>query len=358
MSAPEDTRIARFLFETIGTSVTDFINDGSATMIGIIGPVATSLLVIYVLLWGAAMASGQISEPFTDGMKRIVRMCVLIGFALTVGLYQGVIADFFKEAPMWLASQMTIPGAESFSDTDSMAAMLDNCLGKGFEVAQKPWDLGMEKNDAGTVGITGEGLAFQGLSIVLYVIVVIMVSVTAGLVFVAYMALALLLAIGPLFILMAIFPQTQRWFEVWLGQAVNYMILFLLLALASGLLFAMLEGYLDNLVGQDINEVLMVTLKAVGLSIAMLGVLLQMNSVAAALGGGAAIQASNVAGKLAGMGMGVASAGEAMFGRHRKAWETANDPARSNARRAVDSVKSGGARARQMFQKRNTLQGT
>lgn len=354
----QDTRIARFLFDRIGTSVQEFVNEGSATMIGIIGPVAVSLLTIYVLLWGVAMASGQISEPFTDGMKRIIRMCIIVGFALTVGIYQGTVADLFKEAPMELASQMTMPGGQAVDDTDSMALLLDNTLAKGFKVAEKPWDLGVEKNNQSMMGISGEGLAFQGLAIFLYIIVVIVVAVAAGLVFVAYMALAILLAIGPLFIMMAIFPATQRWFESWLGQVVNYGIMFLLVALACGLLFTMLDTYFSDLAVQTLNEALMATLKAVGLTIAMVGVLLQMNSVASALAGGASIQAANVAGKLAGMGMAVASGGRTalMTGAAFRAGMKGErfDKFKTDSERLGGAIRTGMEMARRRFSGSNT----
>lgn len=355
---PQDTRIARFLFDRIGTSVQTFINDGSSTMIGIIGPVAVSLLTIFVLLWGVAMASGQISEPFTDGMKRIIRMCIIVGFALTVGIYQGTVVDLFKEAPMELASQMTMPGGQAVDDADSMALLLDNTLAKGFLVAKKPWDLGTQADEESTFGISGDGIGFHLLSIMLYIIVVIIVAVAAGLVFVAYMALAILLAIGPLFIMMAIFPATQRWFESWLGQVVNYGLMFLLVALACGLLFAMLDSYFSDLSIQSLDETLMVTLKAVGLSIAMMGVLLQMNAVAGALGGGAAIQASNMAGKLAGIGFATAAAGRTgiMSGLALRAGLKGKsfDRHKSDSERLGGAVRTGMEMARRRFTGSNT----
>lgn len=357
--AEGDTRIAGFIFDRIGTSVVEFINEGSSTMIGIIGPVATSLLVIYVLLWGVAMASGQISEPFTDGMKRIIRMAVIIALALTAGIYQGTVADFFRTAPLELASQMTIPGATPVSDVDGMADMLDASMNKGFKVARKPWDAGDERNQASTFGISGEGLAFMGLAIMLYVIVVLVVAVAAGLVFVAYVSLAILLAVGPLFILFAIFPQTQRWFEAWLGQAVNYAVMFVLVALAAGLLFSILDAYFADLQTQSLSETLITTLKAIGLSVAMIGVLLQMNSVAAALGGGAAAQATGVAGKLAGAGMAAAMPAASMARGAVSGFRGKELAAATNARGAGHAAGRGmKAMARRTFSSRNTVQGT
>ncbi len=65
MAAP-GTQIAGFLLDQTLTTVQAYVNTASAKMIQIIAPVAATLLIIYVLLWGAAMAAGQISEPFTD----------------------------------------------------------------------------------------------------------------------------------------------------------------------------------------------------------------------------------------------------------------------------------------------------
>ncbi len=359
MASPfNDTRIVRFLFDQIGASVEQFINSGSADMIGIIGPVAVSLLTIYVLLWGVAMASGQISEPFTDGMKRIVRICIIVGFALTVGIYQGTVVQLFKEAPVELASMMTMPGSSGeFTDNDTFAKMLDDCLAKGFEVAAKPWDKGTELHAESWAGISGEGMAFQVISIMLYLIAVIIVAIAAGIVFVAYMALAILLALGPLFILMAIFPATQRWFESWLGQVVNYGLLFLLMALATGLLFTVLEDYFSKLTVMTLNEVLMATLKAIGLSIAMSGVLLQLNSVAAALAGGAAMNAAGVAGKLAGMGMAAVTGGAAAAGMTRAAYAGARGRDTPSALTNRDYANKAGGAVRagyEMARKRHT----
>lgn len=353
-TAPEDTRIARFIFDRIGTSVEAFINEGSSTMITLIGPAAAACLTIYVLLWGAGIAAGQISEPFTDGMKRIIRMSVIVALALTAGIYQSSVADFFRQAPMELASQMVIPGSTpTGGDVDGMAKLLDDCLAKGFEVAQKPWDLGDASNAQGVVGITGEGLAFQGLSILLYVIAVITVAVAAGLIFVAYMSMAILLAIGPLFILLALFPATQRWFEAWLGQVVNYAVMFLLVAVSSALLFKMLDVLYSDLAIATLPETLIATLKALGVSIAMIGVLLQMNSVAGALGGGAQASVQGMAGRFAMAGAGAVGAarGTAL------GTKGAARGAASAARGAARGIKQGTralAMARRRF-KRNSI---
>lgn len=373
-----DTNVVSFLFEDIQPTVEAFVQDSSATMIGILGPLAAALFAMYVLLWGSALASGQISEPFTDGIKRIVRMAVIIALAMTVGVYNDFVAETLQEVPMEIAGELTFPGAAPASDANSMAALLDGVLEKGLEVSGKPWDEGRKKNSRGMVGITGEGIALQLLAVVLCIIAIITVCVAAGIVFVAYMALAILLAIGPLFILFAVFPATQRWAEAWLGQAVNYAVLFILVAVGSGLLFKILSAYFDTLnspAGWSGNpiEVAWIALKAIGLSIAMLAVLLQLNSIAAGIAGGASIQTANVAGKLANMGKsaatGLAGAGghaRSAAGHARAAYrgfkgQETHRHARSSRELAHASgavARSVAGRARQVFHKRNTIEGT
>lgn len=187
---PDDLQIAGFLFEHVQPAFESFVVDGSTTIISLIATPAVALLTIYVLFWGVAMASGQISEPFTDGMKRIIRMCIIIGFALTAGIYQGTVVDFFMQAPMEIAGQIVIPGSNPIGDDiNSMSTMLDQTAAAGFDVAVRPWQEGETMHAASTFGVSGAGLLYQGVSILLCTIVVLTVAIAACLILVAYSAL-------------------------------------------------------------------------------------------------------------------------------------------------------------------------
>ncbi len=253
---PDDLQIAGFLFESVQPAFQSFVTDGSTTIVGIIAAPAVVLLTIYVLFWGVSMASGQISDTFTDGMKRIVRMCVIIGFALTTGIYQSTVVEFFMQAPMEIAGQIAIPGSDPIGDDiNSMSTMLDQAAASGFDVAAKPWQEGIVMHSAALTGVSGEGLLFQGVAILLSTIVVLTVAIAACLILVAYSALTILLAIGPLFILLALFPGTMRWFESWLGQVVNYAIGVLLIVLAASLMFKVLDTFFQHMATMGTAEV-------------------------------------------------------------------------------------------------------
>lgn len=359
MTAPETTRIAHFLLENIPETVTSYANEKSAVMIGYIGPTAVILLTLFVLFWGVAMASGRISEPFTDGIRRIIRMCVIVGFALTAGIYQDYVADLFLRVPAEMASELAYEGSSGGYEPTSIATVLDSSLQSGFTVGDKAWDKGDEMAQMGIKSAIA-GIGYYALAILVYLASAAIVAVAAGILLVAFIATAVLLAIGPLFILFAIFPATYRWFETWLGQLFNFAILYVMVAVVVGLVFGMFDQYLSMLPVTTLSETVVNSLKLVGITIAIVAVLLQTRAMAGALGGGASLSAQNVAGRLASMGSNFARA--AATGNSRtglmpnvSAGKAIGSTAAAGGRAANCAVKKGFEMARRKYQPHNTV---
>lgn len=304
---PDDLMIARFLLQNFQPAIENFVVDGSTTVIGVIAGPAVTLLTIYVLFWGAAMASGQISEPFTDGMRRIIRMIVIVGLALTAGLYQTTIGEFFMRAPMEMAAQVALPGSDpSGGDLDSIAAALDQVGASGGEFVTKVYHEAISLHSESMIGISGTGLLYEFAAVLFFLIVLLTIVSAAGMVLVTSLGLTVLLAIGPLFILFALVPATQRWFDAWMGQVVNFAISVLLVILTASLVFKMLDTYFTSMISVSAAELLMSTLMAMAMSVFTIGVMWKMVGVSAAIGGGAAASAGGAMGRLAAMGTGAA----------------------------------------------------
>src|SRR5215469_14128051 len=81
-----------------------YIATNTALIAGALEPVAVTLGVVYVMIWGYLQLTGQIQEPFITGVKRIAVLAVLLGVALHLWLYQSLIVDTFFNAPAELAS--------------------------------------------------------------------------------------------------------------------------------------------------------------------------------------------------------------------------------------------------------------
>ncbi|HEV7775637.1 MAG TPA: type IV secretion system protein [Luteibacter sp.] len=277
--------IAKLLIGNIAETIRTFADDHSSLMIDIIGPAAVSLLSIYVVLWGAGIASGRINEPFASGAYRIIRICVIIIFALTASSYKEYVSDFFLTAPSEIAAKMA--GA---ADGQSLADVIDACLNRGIGLGDKVWDYASAKFGLFHFGY----IVYFFLAIVIYLAVCIIVAIATGMIFVAWVATAILVAVGPLFILLAIFQTTQRFFEQWLGQLVNFAVLFILVATTVTLCFDIFEKFISDLPSMGAGEAVISMIKVVVATFAIVSVLLQTKSISSGLAGGISLAAQNL----------------------------------------------------------------
>ena len=92
------------LMEAVTSPLQAYISSTSASIIGAITPVATTLLMIYIMFWGWSMIRGVITEPITDGITRIVKLTIICAIALTVGLYSQFLVDWLWQSPDSMAS--------------------------------------------------------------------------------------------------------------------------------------------------------------------------------------------------------------------------------------------------------------
>jgi type IV secretion system protein VirB6 len=103
--------------------------------------------------------------------------------------------------------------------------------------------------------------------------------------------LAILLGVGPIFILMTLFEPTKRFFDAWLGQALNYVFVVMLTAAAVKLVITIVDSYLGGaahiaaMTSPKVNQ----AIPAIVFSMIGVLVMMQLPSVASALGGGVAI---------------------------------------------------------------------
>lgn len=182
---------------------------------GALLPALTILLTIYVALFAFALVTGRSRIGINSMTSRLVTLGLVLTFASSWIAYQSVVWNLATGAPTELAGILTgIPG----NATDVFAGKIDVV----FQALIQASD-GQSADSA----FSPPGLLWLGGTLILLG--------TVGILATSRIALAVLLALGPVFVVLALFPGTRGLFTGWLKGVV-------LLALAP--LFAVLGGSL------------------------------------------------------------------------------------------------------------------
>ena len=240
-------------------------------------PVAGTLGILYVMFWGWLHLRGQIEEPFMEGVKRIFTLFVVFGVALPLWGYHDVLVAVFYQGPTELAAALA--GAQS------PVALIDTIWMQGGGVADTLWGKGSL--------LTGDG-GFYIAGLLVYLLVGFACLYTLFLISLAKIALSVLLALGPLFILLTLFDATRRLFDAWIHELTNYGLVSVLTVMVTTLLLDLLSSYAAQTVARGGD---LLTVDALNLALAaglVILVLLQVMPMSARLAGGFALATQGV----------------------------------------------------------------
>lgn len=282
--APSDFHFYEDTFTNLNSTLTTYIGTVASDIIGAISGVAYSMLMIYMMLWGWAMLRGMISEPITDGAARIIRLSVITGIALSLGRYNTYVSNFLWQTPDALAGIV----ASGYSSSASNVQYLDGLMSKIYDLGDAYW----QKASATTIPSFGLYI----VALLVWVGGVAATAYGAFLLALSKMALAILLGIGPIFVLLLIFDGTKRFFEAWLGQALNYVVLVVLTAGAIKMILTIIETSIGSASAIASNPTIDQALPCIVLCLIGALVMMQLPSISSALGGGAAISTLGAAG--------------------------------------------------------------
>jgi type IV secretion system protein VirB6 len=128
-------------------------------------------------------------------------------------------------------------------------------------------------------------------------------------------ALAVLLAVGPLFIVLLLFDGTKRFFEAWVAQLANYALVGVLAVLVASLLMTVVETYAVQTAAKGAAILTVDALDMLLVAGLVLLILRQVMPIAARLAGGVALASHGVMGAAAERGLGAARGAGSHAGR-------------------------------------------
>ena len=317
------------LFTELDTALSDYVGSTASSVIAAFTPVATTLLLIYVMFWGWAMMRGLVQELVMDGTTRLVRLSVIFALATSVGYYNEFLAGWLWAAPDALATVIT--GSSTASGSATSGGFLDALMNSIFDEGSKYVSLGVD------TGLLSGGLIWMVVGVLVWCAGVLVASFAAYLLALSKMALAIALGVGPLFILGLIFEPTKRFFDAWLGQVLNYVFLVMLTAAASKLILTILQKYLVAVAAHQLG--FDAAIPIIVFSIIGFLVLAQMPHMASSLGGGVAVGTFGVAewigrkvrGGASGAVRGTAKAGTAVAKRTTQGLRSGHGTIKANA---------------------------
>jgi type IV secretion system protein VirB6 len=251
----------------------DFLGARLGDMLAQVSGPLRAALVLYVLLYGFAILRGAINEPFVDFALRSVKLAFIVMLATTAAYSSFVTTTLFHILPDTLAQ------AISGSAAPDVGVAFDQFLARAAYLGEE-------------IALTGSAINLGPviMAYAVYVVGALAAALGFGVVMVAKVALALLIALGPIFIACALFDASRRFFFGWLSQALNYIVLFALIITVFQLILALVADRWDAIEGQDAVSA---GLLFMALCILAAIFFLQTPVIAAGIAGGASVGLSD-----------------------------------------------------------------
>ncbi|NOR23575.1 MAG: hypothetical protein GQ542_04150, partial [Desulforhopalus sp.] len=237
-----------------------------------VAPVAQTSAILLVTGIGIFMAMGCTDAPVRKMLMALLTSVFVVGLSTNLGVYKRLGANFFTTLPDDMMGLVS-----NYSEASGVGRTLD---GFGDQILA-----GVDKIWQSSTGFIS-GVQAATVCIVVYFIWILMsVAVTIAMI-IAKVALTLLIAIGPLFILFFMLPQTRDYFSKWLGYTVQYVILALLVGGVLSIVNEIVKVYFiafgRNTTGVDFFELAPPVL----IMVVLLKMFTELPSIASSLSGG------------------------------------------------------------------------
>jgi type IV secretion system protein VirB6 len=249
-----------------------YVGDNAARLARALEPAIGALAVIYVMVWGYLQLGGKIREPITDGLRRIALLAAVLGVGLHLWLYDTVIVDTFYRAPAELAAAV-VGSADPVGTIDAIWT-------SGGSVAGDLWSKGGVLN--GDFGFYLAGAFVWCLIGMLCVYAMFLIALSA-------IALSVLLALGPLFVTLALFEASRRLFQAWIAQLATYGLTTIITVMVGALLLRLVQSYAAQTAARGAAIMTVDALDMVLVSALVFLVFRQVMPIASALAGGIAM---------------------------------------------------------------------
>ncbi|GGK01431.1 type IV secretion system protein [Luteimonas terricola] len=232
-------------FHEINSFLDDEIGEFAGNLLGrvvvVAGSAALTLLTLWILVQGYRIATGLSREPMMalvgDSLKAVLIIGIATGSAAGTGSIYRVLTDGLAGV---VSEVVTGQEGSAYQDIDKALAIMQVAL-EVIGAIDEGGDLLTEQRKSRAMWFTGVGLGGPAI-------------VAAGMLLLNKVAIALVIGLGPIFILCLLFRGTRQLFSKWLyyglGTLFSLALLTVMVTLAMDMLIAVgLAFWVADLVG-------------------------------------------------------------------------------------------------------------
>ena len=277
-----DITLFSFIGGTVTNAIDAFVTPAASNLMFQLQMVAITGVTLHFVLLGYQIIAGALQDTIVSVMKHSMKVIFVAAFALSAEGYQTHVVDTLQGLETGLSDALSATAIGSTGSASSIYDTLDQVLNEGFLLATACLAQG---NEAGW----NLGAALGWFSSALLIALGTLVFALAGGVniIIAKFSLAIMFALGPLFILCLMFPVTAKFFDSWFSQVLNYILTIVVLAviMVFGIAgFTHFVGEVDLLSG--VQNPFIASTQIFGLTLGLTWIALQASGISSGLAGG------------------------------------------------------------------------
>jgi len=280
-------------FADITTILEDFVKTSSANTAGYVNGATAVFATLSLIFLGLQLAFSASEFPVKKLLIMFATLAVVSAFATVPANYHTYISTHLQALPDDLSRAVT-------GTSMDIGNYLDDTIGKLMDGVTVMWHQG---------GLSELGILFCALLCFLACCALVVAAVIA--ILYAKVGLALVLALGPLFIFAILIPATKDFFTKWLSYALQFAIMQALIAAVMVLAQKLIKTYVMSLSDPTwaLNDIIPIMAPLI-VMIVLAYLFTQIPGMASSLSGGIGLSIGNVAGAAmskAGQAAGVAA---------------------------------------------------
>ncbi len=225
------------LLASVDNTILNYVQGAFGNLSPVVSALWASMFVIFIAVYGyKVIISGRFT--MSDLWVHCFKIIAVLVLATQWAAFSVFILDMVTNLPSDIAGQLINTASGGSDNITSANTALGDFYGRGMEASANitegaGWGMG--------------GLILFGYSIIVWLATLALTGYAIMLIVLSKVAVAVLLAVGPVFILMLIFMQTKSLFEGWLRTLLNYALIPIFVYGLLSLLLTLIDLPLTNM---------------------------------------------------------------------------------------------------------------